>query len=181
MLTIRKINFADYLYEELLKWSQFLVNDIFFNPGLQFVNWRPIYHGSTMLMVHAGGAIRKRFSYLDKHTIQEFSLPKITNVTPGPLSFPSQPSSSKSEGLKKCFLSKQDNRQLKGLPRSPDSVTKRWLVMACTNFCIQVFCKLPRLLVADMCLCAPITVPVSRSSFIWWWIPFIHKHCCQLI
>ncbi|KMS94843.1 hypothetical protein BVRB_014790 [Beta vulgaris subsp. vulgaris] len=80
-----------------------------------------------MLMVHAGGAIRKRLSYLDKHTIQEFNLPKITNVTPGPLSFPSQPSSSKSEGLKKCFLSKQDHRQLKGLPRSPDSVTKRWL------------------------------------------------------
>lgn len=82
-----------------------------------------------MLTLHAGGAISKCLSYLDDHTLHDFNLPKITNVSSlvSGLSSPSQPSISYGEGLRKCFLSRQGHGQLKIHSQSHDTITKRWL------------------------------------------------------
>lgn len=82
-----------------------------------------------MVTLHAGGGINKCLSYSEKHTLQEFSLPKIKNVSPlvSAVSSPSQPSASCSEGLRKCFLSKQGRGQLKIHFLPHDTTTKRWL------------------------------------------------------
>lgn len=82
-----------------------------------------------MMTVHAGGAISKCLSYLNAHSLQEFSLVKITNVTRlgSSLSSPSQPSVSCGEGQRKCFLSRQGQGQLRLYSLSHDTVAKKWL------------------------------------------------------
>ncbi|XP_021766860.1 uncharacterized protein LOC110731317 [Chenopodium quinoa] len=82
-----------------------------------------------MLMVHAGGAIGNCLSYVDSNIFQEFGLPKTANVIPllSPLNCPSQSSLSNTEGLRKCFLSRQGYGRLKGCSLSQDTLPKRWL------------------------------------------------------
>lgn len=80
-------------------------------------------------MVHAGGAISKCLSNLNVHSLQEFSRPKITNVTPfgSSLSSPNQPSVSCRGGQPRCFPSRQGHGQLKLHSPFHGTVTKRWL------------------------------------------------------